>query len=108
MKNEKESIDSSDKIMRKIRFNDLEQFLKTGREVEFTYNGKNYSITNDSTGHWNFCLDEDTGNVLLGRICSFKELDCLAEKIANTDIDGISLRQVFDELLYDVSHLYVL
>ncbi len=94
--------------MKEIRFNDLEQFLKTGREIEFAYNGKHYSITNDSTGHWNFCLDEDTGSVLLERICPFKELDYLAEKVADTAIDGITIRRIFDELLYDESLLYIL
>ncbi len=46
--------------MKEIRFNDLEQFLRTGREIEFAYNGKHYSITNDPTGYWYFCLDECT------------------------------------------------
>ncbi len=94
--------------MKEIRFNDLEQFLKTGREIEFAYKGKSYSITNDSAGHWNFCLDEDTGSVLLEQICPFKELDYLAKRIADITIDGISIRQMFDELLYDKSLLDIM
>lgn len=91
-----------------MEFKDLEQLLKTGREVEFSYNGRNYSITNDTKGYWNFCLNEDTGSVLLERLCPFEELDCLAEKIADSTIDGITIRRIFDELLYDHSLLYIL
>lgn len=94
--------------MKEIRFNDLEQFLKTGREIEFAYNGKHYSITDDSTGHWNFCLDEDTGSVLLERICPFKELDYLAKRTADITIDGITIRRIFDELLYEQSLIVII
>lgn len=94
--------------MKHVKFCDLEQFLKTGREIEFVYKGKQYSITNDSTGYWNFCLDEDTGSILLKKLCPYGELDYLAKMIADTNIDDITIRQIFDELLYDQSSLCIL
>ncbi len=94
--------------MKQVRFCDLEQFLKTGREIEFVYNGKHYSITNDSTGYWNFCLDEAAGSVLLKTLCPYRELEYLAEIVADTVIDGLTIRQIFDELLYDESLLWIL
>ncbi len=90
-----------------IRYDSIEQHLKTGREIEFAYNGKNYSITNNSTGYWYLCLDTDTGSEVLDKVCPFNELDCLVAKIAETTIDGVTIRQIFDGLLYDPSSLFI-
>ncbi len=94
--------------MKEIKFDDLAQFLKTGREIEFAYNGKHYSITNNPTGYWYFCLDEDTSSIILEKVCPFKELDYLAQRTADITIDGITIRQIFDELLYDASLLDII
>ena len=84
--------------MREINYNSLAEFLKTGREIEFAYNQKNYSITNHS-GFWYLCCDTD--NVLLDTVCRFEEKDILVAKIATTNIDGKTIAQIFDDVLYD-------
>ena len=56
--------------MREINYNSLAEFLKTGREIEFAYNQKNYSITNHS-GFWYLCCDTD--DTLLDTVCRFEE-----------------------------------
>ena len=44
--------------MRDITFDDLANYLRHGREIEFAYNGRQYSITNHS-GFWYLCVDTD-------------------------------------------------
>lgn len=40
------------------RFKDLASNLLAGREIEFSYKGKQYSITNGN-GRWILCCDTD-------------------------------------------------
>ena len=48
--------------MRSVVFNDLADYLRHGREIEFAYKGRQYSITNHS-GYWYLC--DDTDHILL-------------------------------------------
>ena len=48
--------------MRNLSFSDLTDYLKHGREIEFAYSGRQYSITNHS-GFWYLC--DDTDHILL-------------------------------------------
>lgn len=91
--------------MEDIRYNSLANLLKKGREIEFAFNQKNYSITTHS-GFWYLCCDTD--DTLLDTVCRFEEKDVLVSKIAAAIIDGITIAQIFDELLYDQSSLYIL
>ena len=91
--------------MREINYNSLAEFLKTGREIEFAYNQKNYSITNHS-GFWYLCCDTD--DTLLDTVCRFEEKDVLVSKIATTIIEGMTIAQIFDELLYDPSSIDII
>ena len=91
--------------MREINYNSLAEFLKTGREIEFAYNQKNYSITNHS-GFWYLCCDTD--DTLLDTVCRFEEKDVLVSKIATTIIEGKTIAQIFDELLCDPSSIDII
>ena len=91
--------------MREINYNSLAEFLKTGREIEFAYNQKNYSINNHS-GFWYLCCDTD--DTLLDTVCRFEEKDVLVSKIATTIIEGKTIAQIFDELLYDPSSIDII
>ena len=91
--------------MQVITFDALADLLKHGREIEFFYNGKQYSITNHS-GFWYFC--DDTEHVLLDTLCPFREKELLVSKVSDTAIDGISIRQIFDDLLYDSNQLHII
>lgn len=91
--------------MEKITFSDLAGYLKQGREIEFVYNGRRYSITNHE-GVWNLC--DDTDHILLNKICRFDEKEILVSKIAETIIDGMKISQIFDKRLYDTEWLYIL
>lgn len=91
--------------MENITFCDLADYLKQGREIEFVYNGRMYSITNHS-GFWYLC--DDTDHILLDKVCRFDEKEILVSKIAETMIDGRTITEIFDERLYDTEGLYIL
>ncbi len=93
--------------MREVRFECLAQYMKTGREIEFTFHGKQYSITN-AAGFWNFCMDSEDGSTLLLQICPYSKLEYLAEKTAEIEIEGITIRQIFDDMMYDKDALRIL
>ena len=82
----------------KITFDDLADCLRHGREIEFTYKGRAYSITNHS-GFWHLC--DDTAHVLLETVCRFEEKELLVSKIAAALLDDRTIRQIFDKQGYD-------
>ena len=91
--------------MSSIVFNDLAEYLRNGREIEFVYKGRQYSITNHS-GFWYLC--DDTDHILLGTICRFEENELLVSKIAVTMIDDLTIQQIFDKQAYDTGRLCIL
>lgn len=93
--------------MNNFSFQDLSDLLKVGREIEFTYKGKNYSITN-SDGFWNLCVDVGTESILIETICLYEELDLLCDRIATTCIEGAKISRIFDDSLFDSSSLQIL
>jgi len=90
--------------MRQITFSNLADFLKHGREIEFAYKGKRYSITN-SHYEWHFCCDTDGTTITL---CPFPELDTLAEKTGLLEIESLTIMEIFDRQLYDTDGLDIL
>lgn len=91
--------------MRSIVFNDLAEYLRNGREIEFSYKNRQYSITNHS-GFWYLC--DDTDHILLETICRFEEKEILVSKIAVTFIEDLSIRQIFDEQVYGKNDLDII
>ena len=91
--------------MRKVIFKDVADYLRHGREIEFAYKGKQYSITNHS-GFWYLC--DDTEHILLDIVCRFEEKDILVSKIAAIIIEGKTIQQIFDEQVYDEEHLDII
>jgi len=91
--------------MRNITFTDLADYLRHGREIEFAYKGRQYSITNHS-GFWYLC--DDTNHILLDTVCRFEEKEILVSKIAAAVLDGMTIAQIFDEQLYDAQGMDIL
>ena len=91
--------------MRQITFSNLADFLKHGREIEFTYKGRQYSITNHS-GFWYLC--DDTDHILLDTLCRFEEKDILVSKIAAATLGDLTIAEIFDGQLYDTDGLDIL
>lgn len=91
--------------MRKLSFADLADYLQHGREIEFAYHGRQYSITNHS-GFWYLC--DDTDHILLDTLCQFEEKGRLVSRIAIFTIDGLTIQEIFDQQLYSEDGLDIL
>lgn len=92
--------------MAKMIYSDIADALKQGREFEFSFNKKKYSITN-SNGFWVLCCDTDTPT-LLQTICAATERELLPEKVQTILIDGVFMSDIFDKGKYDENSLYIL
>ena len=91
--------------MRNLSFADLADYLKHGREIEFAYNGRQYSITNHS-GFWYLC--DDTDHILLDTFSRFEEKELLVSRIAVFTINGLTIQEIFDQKLYSEDSLDIL
>ena len=91
--------------MKDITFSNLAYYLRQGREIEFSYKGRCYSITNHS-GFWYLC--DDTHHILLETLCPFAERDTLVSKIAASVLSGLTISEIFDRQLYDSEALHIL
>ena len=75
--------------MNNVPFKMIIEDLNCGREIEFAYHGKKYSITN-SEGYWNFCCDTD--GIIIERLCPFNDKTKLNFGV-NTAIENGELPQ---------------
>lgn len=91
--------------MRDITFYNLADFLRHGREIEFAYNGSQYSITNHS-GFWYLC--DDTDQILLDTVCRFEEKDLLISKVASSVLGDLTIQEIFDKQLFADEGLAIL
>lgn len=91
--------------MSSVVFNDLADYLRHGREIEFAYKGRQYSLTNHS-GFWYLC--DDTDHILLEALCRFEEKEILVSKICAAIIDDLTIQQMFDRQVYDTEKLCIL
>lgn len=90
--------------MEKIMFKQILDSLELGREIEFSYNNRQYSITN-SEGYWNFCCD--TAPATTEQICPFKDRALLISRVSAYSIENTPLSLIFDEEKYDKNSLCI-
>ena len=88
-----------------VVFNDIADYMQHGREIEFAYKGRQYSITNHS-GFWYLC--DDTDYILLETICRFEEKEILVSRIATAIIDDLTIQQIFDRQVYNTEKLIII
>ena len=91
--------------MRGIAFYDLADYLRHGREIEFAFNGRQYSITNHS-GFWYLC--DDTDHILLDTLGGFEEKELLVSRVADSSLDGMTIREIFDRQLYHADEVFII
>ncbi len=92
--------------MIKYSFKELSDELRIGREIEFEFNDKQYSITNSMDGYWYlYC---DTNHVELLKICEFSDKVSLINKISDYEIEELSIQKIFDSFLYNIDSLSIL
>lgn len=77
--------------MNNVPFKMIIEDLNCGREIEFAYHGKKYSITN-SEGYWNFCCDTD--GIIIERLCPFNDKTKLIERVSNLNVEGVLLSTI--------------
>lgn len=92
--------------MEKYNFDDLSKELKMGREIEFEYNNDQYSITNSVDGYW--YLYRDSTKTELLKICEFNDTQKLMNTVAQYQINGTSIKDIFDGYKYDAESLIIL
>lgn len=88
-----------------IVFCDLADYLRQGREIEFAYKDRCYSITNHS-GFWYLC--DDTDHILLETVCRFEEKELLVSRVAVATIADLTIQQIFDKQLYDTEKISII
>ena len=93
------------RLPKAYKYSDLVDFLMHGREIEFVYNGRQYSITNHS-GYWHLC--DDTDHVLLETVCRFEDKETLVSRIATIIIEDLTIQQMFDNQVYDTEKLSII
>ena len=93
------------RLPKAYKYSDLVDFLMHGREIEFVYNGRQYSITNHS-GYWHLC--DDTDHVLLETVCRFEDKETLVSRIATIIIEDLTIQQMFDKQVYDTGKLSII
>lgn len=91
--------------MEKFTFENIASFLRSGREVEFAYNGKQYSITNRN-GMWYLCCDTD--NFMLSELCEYQAFDALVAKVSSFTLYNSTIADVFNHCLYETGSVCIL
>ena len=89
--------------MERVTFKDITESLRCGREIEFSYKNKQYSIST-SHGYWNLCCDDN----LLERVCSFDDKETLVKYVISYCIEGTPMPIIFDEERYDALSVCIL
>lgn len=82
-------------------YENLKKDLLIGREIEFKYNGKLYSLSNSPKG-WSLCRD----NEVIGNI--FKEIQQFIKFLDAVKLDEMSLKEIVDLNNYEEKTLYIL
>ncbi len=84
--------------MKIYRFEELKFDLRIGREIDFKYNGIQYSITHNPTGYWFF--GNDTKKIY-EKICELDNKDKLIDYVKGKEIEEMTIENIFDDGLLD-------
>ena len=68
----------------KYDYNNLKEDILIGREIEFSYNGNKYSISNNKKGFFLTKFEED-----------YSTFNTIEELLDKATIDGIKLDEIF-------------
>ena len=79
----------------KYTFSDIEDSLMHGRELEFSYKGRECAVTNHTKKWWFY------DGVVQVEVCDFENFKLLVKKVAEYVVDDRTVRDIFDEGLYE-------
>ncbi|WP_416335133.1 hypothetical protein ACKRLN_02240 [Anaerococcus sp. DFU013_CI05] len=89
-----------------MNYKDLVDSLRRGREIEFSYNNINYSITNYE-GIWYFSEEKDD-LVKSQELSDFEDYDKLIKNVSKITIQEKTIKDLFDNKEYEEGTLYIL
>ena len=81
-----------------LNFQIISEHLRTGREIEFSYKNRQYSITNRNQ-KWYLCCDSTQTQLM--ELCSFSSFDELLDKVGRFSPEDLTIAEIFDNHLYD-------
>lgn len=84
----------------KYTFNQLKEDLCIGREIEFVYNTKLYSLTHSTNG-WIFCCEQKLLSSYHSNVHDF------IQEIINCVVDDSSLEEIINHQKYMENTLFV-
>ncbi|SFS52521.1 hypothetical protein [Marininema halotolerans] len=73
-----------------MKYEELVEHLDSGREIEFTYKGKGYSITNTQDG-FSFCAKEEDS----------QDYPTYSELLRSIRIDRMTLKDIWESVEID-------
>ena len=79
----------------KYTYKDIGDYLRHGREIEFSYKGRECAITNHSKRWWFYDGVEQI------EICEFENFTLLVNKIAECMVKDKTVQEIFDNGLYE-------
>ena len=79
----------------KYTFADIADYLMHGREIEFTYKGRECAITNHTKRWWFYDGVEQV------EVCEFRDLELLVSKVAKYVVEDETVQDIFDGGLYE-------
>ena len=83
------------RLPKQYKYNDIADFLRHGREIEFVYKERECAITNHTSRWW---FHDGVEQV---EVCEFENFELLVSKVAEYIIDDRTVQDIFDGGLYE-------
>ena len=81
-------------LPKQYKYNDIADFLRHGREIEFVYKERECAITNHTSRWW---FHDGVEQV---EVCEFENFELLVSKVAEYIIDDRTVQDIFDAAEY--------
>lgn len=82
------------RLPRQHKYSDIADLLMHGREIEFTYKGRECAITNHTSRWWFY------DGVDQVEVCEFRNFEELVNKVAEYMVEDKTIQEIFDAGLY--------
>ena len=83
------------RLSKNYKYNDIADFLRHGREIEFVYKDRECAITNHTSRGWFYDGVEQV------EVCEFRDFELLVSKVAEYIVDDRTVQDIFDGGLYE-------
>ena len=83
------------RLPKQYKYNDIADFLRHGREIEFVYKDRECAITNHTSRWWFYDGVEQV------EICEFSNFELLVNKVAEYMVNDKKVQEIFDDAIYE-------